>query len=185
MSNIISHRGGFVNTHSVRIVKPCYVHFYDENITTGLRYYKIIDISDTVNYCHENTDSATIENIEIQTDVSSLSEYCVAIGYVRNITATTGDFVCLKRWSEQKNVGNSFVEHVVYGIPGLRICDECVLTNGVVPNVSGLGSTSTCRSLLQPSGGDTSGFGVNDLLLRTEVTTGQINVSFEVTYHTE
>lgn len=183
--SIVSHLGGYVNVHNVTPSKSVMNHVSVDSLGVGDTYIKLIDLSDTINYNHENSSEISLEWLELQTDVSGLSEYNVCLGFLKNVTTVSGDFVCFKTWREEKNVGNSVIENITFNHPGIICSSSNINSADILSSVSYLSSVSTCISTLYPAGGDTSGFGDGDLVMRVSVFVGTVDLSFECIYYTE
>jgi hypothetical protein len=183
--SLVSHLGGYVNTHNITPSKTVLNHLNVNSLTTGTTYIKVVDLSDIFNYKHENTTEVSLEWLELQTDVSGLSEYEICLGFLKNVTDVSGDFVCIKSWHEEKTVGSSILENINFNHPGVTCSESNINSVDITSSVSDLSDTSTCISTLFPAGGDTSGFGNGDLVLKVNITTGTVDLSFECIYYTE
>jgi len=171
----------YTNTHNVRVETSAYVHVVSNDLGIGSHVYKIIDISDTINYPHNNASSVTIEFIQIQADASGLAEYSVCLGVISSVDGLTGTFNCLKRWNEKKAVGASVMDKINFPHPGWKINAGSYLTMDTDTGAQ-YSSVATPKSTLNPSGG-TSGFGEGDIALVLLVDAGTVNVTVEVMYY--
>lgn len=171
----------YTNTHNVRVEPSAYVHVVGINLGVGSHVYKIIDLSDTVNYPHNNASSVAIEFIQIQADVSGLAEYSVCFGVITNVDNITGTFNCLKRWNEKKAVGASVMDKINFPHPGWKIDLGSFLTMDTDTGAQ-YSSVATPKSTLNPLGGAT-GFGDGDIAIVLMVDAGTVNITVEAMYY--
>jgi hypothetical protein len=104
---------GFSNTESVHL---------DAVITTDPIAFMLVDISDTTNWPHANTDHVVIEYLVLEVDPGSTFAGEVKIGYLKNVDATNGDFVTLIDVDMQRQAA-LLVETIDFGSHGLH-CDD-------------------------------------------------------------
>lgn len=172
----------YSNSHNVRISKGSYVHFKATNVTTN-QFFKIIDLSDTVNYPHEFDNVINLEFFQTQVDAEALSEFEICLGYMSDVDGSSGTFNCFKSWQETKAVGTSFSESLYWQHPGLTIDSSHILTKDITVSGS-LSSAATPKSTLYPAG-DITGFGNGDIVIAVIVVSGSVNVTVEGLYYTE
>jgi hypothetical protein len=173
----------FINIHSVDASKSITAHLHKEGITTGTHCIKIVDFSDRVNYKHAASDHISVQWVQVQSDASGISEYSVCFGYAKNVTASSGDFVCVKSWSELRSVGSSFSESSTFPGYGISFHEDHVVSADIKTGVAGLSSTAICSSTLHPDGTDSLGFGNGDIVVYVMVLAGTINLSIECLYN--
>lgn len=172
----------YTNTHNVRAEPSAYVHVVGSELGIGSHVYKIIDLSDTLNYPHNNSSSVAVEFLQIQADASGLAAYSVCFGVITDVNGLTGTFNCLKRWNEKKAVGSSVMDKINFPHPGWRIDTGSFLSLDTDTGTQ-YSSVATPRSTLNPSGG-TTGFGDGDIAIVLEVYAGTVNIAAEVLYYT-
>jgi hypothetical protein len=182
---IVTNSGGYVNVRNVNSSATVLSHIRINDLVAGTHYIKIIDKSDRLNYKHGIGENLRLTWFELQTDVSGTSEYTVCVGYLKNVTNLKGDFTCFKTWNETRKIGNSIIEAVSFAQGGININDNSVVSKDITLNVTELSSVTSCRSVLYPEGGDSSGFGNDDLVIRFTINSGIVSISFECLYYSE
>ena len=119
--DVINHEGktsiytaaGFTDTESVHL---------DVATNSTLIAYMLIDISDTTNWKHTNTDHIVIEYIMLEVDPDSSFAGEIKIGYLKNVDGTNGDFVQLID-IDMRRKADLFPMQVDFGTHGLH-CDD-------------------------------------------------------------
>ena len=147
---------------------------------TGLM---VIDLSDTTNWPHTNTDRISLFRVSISIAASKLFDGSVSIGWLSDVDATDGDFNAIHCW-----------EVVFAGTNEPRDIDQVIDYQHINYDVhidKWFGPTSANNVLFQtdvdlygPDGNTSYPSGNGDLVLYIQRTAGEIDVSLSVDYDT-
>lgn len=164
--------GGFADTQSV--------HFDVTGIITQTAFM-LIDISDTTNWKHTNTDHIIIDHFLVEVDPNAQYIGEVKIGFLSNVDATNGDFnQILDVDLAQKS--DLVVEDLEFGSHGLH-CQTETHFGPVIANSTLFQTDVDLGGPDDPSTG-TYPSGDGDLVLLIERSAGTVDVSITVIYET-
>ena len=158
------------------------VHLYLPNVTTSSNYI-LVDLSDTVNYPHDNTDYTQLEHMRIGIDADNQADYEITVGYIKYQSATGGTFNHLYSFSGDKNVGQNTQEYIYFGEFGPKMKNGYVLSNDIVTS-SVYGPNSQLRSTLDSSVANTY-VGVGDIVVNIIRNAGSFNLTINMAYHSK
>lgn len=164
--------GGFADTQTV--------HFDAGSVATETAFM-LIDISDTTNWKHKNTDHIIIDHILLQADPDANYLGEIKVGFLSNVDATNGDFNLIIDLDLAKK-SDLLIENIQFGTHGFH----CQTTTHFGPIVAdstlfqtdvNLGGPDDASTLTYPSGN-------GDLVLLVERTAGAVDVSITLVYET-
>lgn len=158
------------------------IHFHLAGLGVATTRYILIDISDTTNYPHNNTDYAHIEWIELEVDGSAAAAYTVNLGFLENVDADNGDRYIVKHWSGTRTAGQSIRQLDNLYPNGWRMRSENLATHAISLNDANYQTDVNLPSTLSPGVADTPS-GNSDVILEIDVTAGTIDIAFEIGYH--
>lgn len=169
-----------VSEHSV--VGNGAFHMHIDSITAGTTRYIVIDISDTTNYPHTETDYPHLEWIQMAVDGNATADYVISVGFLDDVDATNADSYMMKHWSGTKTAGRSFREHLVFAPNGWKMSPEFIATSDVTLNDTNYQTDVNLPSTIDPGTSDTPS-GSGDMILEVVVAAGEISLSLEGGYH--
>jgi hypothetical protein len=158
------------------------VNFVSPQLTNGQSFI-LIDLSDTANYKHTLTNYIHIEGMDIDADASNNAEFLVQIGFLENVDGTNGDFIEIDRYNKIKQE-DRFLSLVKYNYPNMWRCrSESVVSSVKLLNNTGYRTSLNLATTLNPSSINTPP-GNGDLILRTTITAGTVDLKIGISYHT-
>lgn len=158
------------------------IHFHVEGLTAGTYRFILIDLSDTTNYPHANTSYAHVEWIEAQVDSNNTGDYTVSLGFLENVDDANGDRYISKHWSGTKTAGNQLLAFDNLLPAGWRMRSQSIATHAISTNDTNYQTDVNLPSTLDPATSDTPS-GNGDIVLEIVVNVGEIDVSFDIGYH--
>ncbi len=159
------------------------LHMHVDGLTAATYRYILIDISDTVNYPHSNTDYAHIEWVEVEVDGSAQATFQLNLGFLKDVDADNGDRYVVKHWSGTRTAGVSFREFVNMYPNGQRMRSESIATHMIsVDDANYQTAGADLPSTLDPTTSDTPS-GNGDVVLEVIVGAGTIDMAIEIGYH--
>ncbi len=161
---------GFTNTFTV------HAEFHDIAADTA---FMLIDLSDTTNWPHTDTDHIVIEYLILQVDPNSSFVGEIKLGFLSSVDATDGDFNQILEIDLRKQSA-LVVEVINFGSHGLHL--EASRHFGLVSADNVLFQTDT--NLEGPDGQTSYPSGDGDLVLFVDQTTSDVNVSITLGYET-
>jgi len=156
------------------------VHLDTGSVATQTAFM-LIDISDTTNWKHTNTDHIIIDRILIQSDPDAAYLGEIKIGFLTNVSATDGDFNQILDLDLAKK-SDAIVEELEFGTHGFH-CQTSTHFGPIIANSTlfqtdvNLGGPDDPGTLTYPSGN-------GDLVMLVERSAGTIDVSLSITYET-
>lgn len=138
----------------------------------------LVDLSDTVNYPHKDTNYLHLENFALSTDADNQADYIVKIGYLKDVTTTGGTFVSIFSLGGDKIAGKSqsFLADVFPNGP--RLTDTHTVGNDIITSAD-YASTNTLYS----SRGVNVNPGNGDCVVRCIVNSGTFGLVANTSYH--
>ena len=141
--------------------------------------FMLVDLSDTTNWPHTNTDHIVIDYIILEAEPTTSFRGTIELGYLLNVDATNGDFVEVNGFDfTQKS--DVLLEAVDFGSHGLH----CT-------NNHHFGLTTANNTLFQtdvnlegPDGNTSYPSGAGDLILFVTQTAGTVDVEVTIGYET-
>lgn len=158
------------------------VHFNVEAITASQDFI-LVDISDTTNYKHQNTDWIHLEWLRISTDGSGPADYFIEIGFLENVDGTDGDFYPITSISGSNTAGRSVDVIFPFYPNGAKCSSDHVVTSTLSQNDTAFNTATNLASTLDPATADTPS-GDNDLVMRVTRNAGEVDISVDFAYHT-
>ena len=146
----------------------------------------IVDLSDTTSYPHSNTSYIHLEEIYIDVDASTNSDYNISVGFLENVDATDGDFYELTHLSGTKTTGQQLSMIRKFAPNGPKCSSTYTLTSDITANDVAFQTDVNLPSTVDPSTADTPS-GSGDLVLRITSVAGantDFNVEINLAYHT-
>ena len=142
--------------------------------------FMLVDISDTTNWKHTNTDHIIIDHIliEVDPDLTYLGE--IKVGFLSGVDATNGDFNQIIDFDMAKK-SELAIEDLTFG--GGFHCQTSTHFGPILANSTlfqtdvDLGGPDDPSTLAYPSGN-------GDLILLVERTAGEVDVSITMVYET-
>lgn len=164
--------GGFADTQTVHL---------DTGSVAAQTAFMLVDISDTTNWKHTNTDHIIIDHflVEVDPDANYLGE--VKVGFLTNVDATDGDFNQILDVDLAKK-SDLVVEDLDFGTHGFH-CQASTHFGPILANSTlfqtdvNLGGPDDPGTITYPSGD-------GDLVLLVEVSAGTVDVSVTMVYET-
>lgn len=159
-----------------------WVHFVSGTLTASQDFI-LIDISDTTNYPHTDTNYIHLESMRIHTDPTSNANYTIKIGFLKNVDATNGDFYNLVEIDGEKTAGQIQNHNLRFYPNGPKCSSDFVALNPTLNDTAFQTDVNLASTLDQTTANVPSGNG--DLVVRYTHTAGT-SVSFGVSlsYHT-
>jgi len=158
------------------------IHFHVTNIN-ATQDFILIDISDTTNYPHVDTDYIHLESFLIGVDSDTNGDYEIEVGFLDNVDGTNGDFHGVYTLSGTKKAGNT-QSQVFDGYPNAPRCNtDSFLSSDKSLNDTAFQTDVNLASTLDPSTIDTPS-GDGDLVVRVTRNAGTFNLSINLSYHT-
>jgi hypothetical protein len=157
------------------------IHF-EASITATSRFI-LIDVSDTTNYPHTETNYVHIEWLQVAVDGDNQADYEVCIGFLENVDATNGDFYGAKCFSGTKTAGRSFVQFESPYPNGWRMRTSDMATSKTSLNDTNYQTDVDLKTTLDPSTADTPS-GDGDVVAVVTVSGGTLNLTVDIGYHT-
>ena len=150
----------------------------DTGSVDSQKAFMLIDISDTTNWQHTNTDHVIIRSIVIQIDPDSTYLGEIDIGFLSSVDATNGDF-------------NHIIDITVRKKSDLIIQDleftggfHCQASTHFGPKTANSTLFQTDVNLFGPDGATSYPSGAADLVMVVERDAGAVNVSVTIIYET-
>lgn len=159
------------------------LHFTVEGLEVGIHRFILIDISDTANYPHINTDYVHIEWLHTEIDGNNQADYTSCIGFLKNVDASNGDRYALSCVSGTKTAGQSIRLFENYYPNGYRLRSESIVTSNISLNDTAYQTDVNLKSTLNPITADTPA-GNGDVILEIVVNAGVVNANIDLGYHT-
>lgn len=157
------------------------VHLHLTGISADADFI-FVDLDDTTNYPHVLTGYTHIENVWFDMDASNTAEYEITLGFLKNVSAATGDFVHLYTISGGKQAGNSKIVVLPLSPNGAKMDSRFVVTHDVITSAT-YGSSNSLPSTLDPMTANVNPDN-GDLVLRIIINAGSIAMSLNASYHT-
>ena len=162
---------GFSDTQTVHL---------DTGSVAAQTAFMLIDISDTTNWKHTNTDHVIIDHIliEVDPDATYLGE--IKVGFLSGVTATNGDFNQIIDFDMAKK-SDLAIEDLTFG--GGFHCDAATHFGPILADSAlfqtdvDSGGPDDPSTLTYPSG-------AGDLVLLVERSAGTVDVSITLVYET-
>lgn len=142
----------------------------------------LIDISDTVNYPHENTDSIHLAWLLVGVDASATANYDISIGFLENVDGTNGDYHEVFRTSGSKNVGQNKFD-LLRTAPDGPWCKSSKTVSSLINTDVAAFNTGTNLKTTRSPGSIATPSGDRDLILRVTMTAGSIMLNVSGNYH--
>lgn len=159
------------------------IHMHVDGLTTGTTRYILVDISNTTDYPHTNTDFVHLEWFDIEVDGNTSANYTVNLGFLENVDATNGDRTIVKHWSGSRTVGQS-IRALFDPIPNApKMHSDYVTTHEVSLNDINYQTDVNMATTLDPTTADTPS-GNGDVVLEIIVTAGTVDIAISASYHT-
>lgn len=155
------------------------VHLDAQSVNTQTAFM-LIDISDTTNWPHTNTDHIILDHILIEVDPDSSYLGEIKIGFLTNVDATNGDFNQLLD-IDMARQSQLLVEDLTFG--GGFHCQSSTHFGPILAN-SVLFQTDVDLGGPDDSGTTTYPSGNGDLILLIERSAGTVDVSITIIYET-
>ena len=162
---------GFADTQTVHL---------DTGSVAAQTAFMLIDISDTTNWKHTNTDHIILDHILIEVDPDSTYLGEVKIGFLSSVDATNGDFNQIIDFDMAKK-SDLAIEDLTFG--GGFHCQASTHFGPILANSTlfqtdvNLGGPDDPATITYPSG-------AGDLALLVEVSAGAVDVSITLVYET-
>ena len=141
----------------------------------------LIDLSDTTNYPHDNTDWIHTTNLTLAVAGSSTADYVLELGFLENVDGTDGDFHRIFKVDGNKKAGNSF-NIPISQAPEAPKLKASTFTGPVALNQTAFQTDVNLASTLDPTAVDTPS-GSGDMAMRVTMNAGSINVNLMIGYH--
>lgn len=179
-ADTVDHEG----QKSVRVAlghKPVFgVHLSVQN-ASGTVGYMLIDLSDTTNWPHTNTDHIILEKIVIQTSQTSSPAFVgdIQFGFLSGVDATNGDFnqIGVLHGDRTTAVGSGQFDFSLFGMD--------LEADGWFGPVTADDTTwQTDTNLLGPNGATTFPAGNGDFVMKLVSSAGNIDIGVTVIYTT-
>jgi len=103
-----------LNTLNTRHPDSANVHFVKE-ANTETETFVLVDLSDTTNYPHLNSGALDMDNLSINIDTTSNSDFVIEVGFLNNVDGTDGQFIEIFRTSGKNSDGATVNSNGVYG----------------------------------------------------------------------
>lgn len=158
------------------------IHFHVDGLTAGTTRYILIDLSDTTNYPHVNTGYVHIDWIEAQVDSNNTGAYKINLGFLKNVDADNGDRQIVKHWSGSRTAGNQLLIFEQMLPAGWRMREENHTTSEISVDDVNYQTDVDLPSTTSPGAANTPS-GDGDIVLEVVVTAGEIDVAFDIGYH--
>ena len=164
--------GGFADTQTIHL---------DVTGVVTQTAYMLVDISDTTNWKHTNTNHIIIDHLLIEVDPDTSFAGEIKIGFLGNVGATEGDFFQIVD-VDMAQKSDLVVEDLEFGTHGYH-CQESTHFGPIIVDSTlfqtdvNLGGPDDPATLTYPSGN-------GDLALLIERTGGTVDVSITMIYET-
>lgn len=160
------------------------VHFHVTNITTDYRCI-LIDLSDTTNWPHSDTDVIHIEYIDAQVDSDTNGQYDIGFYFLEDCDATDCRSVMFWSASGSKSTGNNLEAQIVWDRNGPVLKTGA---GGVISSMRNDADTNyqtdvNLCTILSP-GAATTPPGNGDAIIEVDWQAGSFDLDFNVSYHT-
>lgn len=148
----------------------------------------LVDLSDTTNYKHSNTNNIILEEIYIEVDAEVNADYVVEIDFLANVGAADSDVYEITHVEGTKTVGQQ-KEVIRKFYPNGPKCNSAnMLTTDITLNDTTVNTATSLKSTYIPGAASTAP-GDGDLILRINAGAGGANTNFNVeinlTYRTD
>jgi hypothetical protein len=148
---------------------------------TGLTAAMVIDLSDTVNWPHDETGHIDLEFLNISINPNTSYEGDIKVGFLSNVDATNGDLNIIFNWHMQR-VSSALVDTLSFGQGGHM---ELTLGKWFGPTEADNTLWQTDVNLVGPDGNTSYPSGDGDFVLKIEATAGAVDVGLTCGYHGE
>ena len=156
------------------------------NITTpslsASQDFILIDISDTTNYPHANTNWLHIAWINVGVDSDNSGDYVIEFGFLENVDGTDGDFYPIGSVQGTKTAGNSISGFWAMLPEGPKCKSDSLATSNVSLNDAAFNTATNLATTLSP-GATATPSGSRDLVMRVTRNAGSFVVTAQVYYH--
>lgn len=142
----------------------------------------LVDISDTTNYPHANTDWLHIAWINVGIDSDNSGDYIIEFGFLENVDGTNGDFYPIGSVQGSKSIGNSASGFWAMLPEGPKCKAESVTASTTVLNDTAFNTATSLATTLSP-GAIATPSGERDLVMRVTRNAGSFVVTAQVYYH--
>ena len=160
---------GYSNTQTVHL---------DTGSITAETAFMLIDISDTTNWKHTETDHVIIRSIVVQIDPDSTYLGEVDIGFLSSVDGTNGDFNHIIDVSVRKK-SDLIIQDLLF-TGGFH----CQSTTHFGPKIANSTLFQTDVNLAGPDGATSYPSGNGDLVMVVDRDAGAVNVSVTIIYET-
>jgi len=163
-------------------VDNAWIHFHSGDISASQDFI-LVDISDTTNYPHTNTNYAHIEYLRIEVDSDVNGAYEIEVGFLDDVDATDGNFYSVSNANGSKKAGNS--KEIIYPFypNGPRCTTGSIATSDASLNDTAFQTDVNLASTLDTGTANTPS-GNGDLVVRITRNAGTIVVAIDASYHT-
>ena len=141
----------------------------------------LTDLSDVINYPHDNTAWIHVGNVLIDIAATNTADYEVHLGFLANVDGTNGDFHHVYGWAGNKLAGRQISEVIATSPESVKMRPNTTL-GPIDLNDVAFQTDVNLASTKDPATLDTSS-GDGDAVIRVIITTGSINLSLGMTYH--
>ena len=157
-------------------------HFHVDGLAADTKYI-LVDISDTGNYPHANTDYVHIDWLDFEVDASANADYTVSIGFLEDVDVDSGDFYVVTHFSGTKQTGQNKDLFKRYIPAGVRARASSVVTHAVGIDTADWQTDVNLASTLDPTTADTAP-GIRDLVMEVIINAQSIDLAVDGGYHT-
>lgn len=156
-------------------------HFHVDGVATDTNFI-LVDISDTSNYPHANTDYVHIDWLDFEVDASANASYTVSIGFLEDVDVDSGDLYIFTHFSGTKQTGHNKDLFKRYIPAGVRARASSVATHAAAIDTTDWQTDVNLASTLDPTSTDTAP-GPRDLVMKVVINAQNINLAVDGGYH--
>lgn len=173
-----THEGitGLYTTPAVSDVQVVHMDVEDIALTTG---YMIIDLSDTTNWPHVNTDHIDLLYVFVDIDPDATFQGEVSLGFLENVDGTNGDFHTILDFHLDKKA------EPIEVFANLGFYEMALETaHWFGPTTANDETWQTDVNLLGPDGNTSYPSGDGDLVMLVTRTAGEVSLGVTIGYRT-
>lgn len=156
-------------------------HFVSGSLSADQDFI-VIDKSDTTNYPHDNTGWLHSGWFLLKIDADSAAAYTIRLGFLANVDATNGDFIEVHRLAATKQTGNQVFAFFPMDPHGAKMRASSMVSSINDLNDTAFQTDVNLATTIDPSTADTPS-GDGDMVLRVEITAGNIDITLDGAYH--
>lgn len=155
-----------------------FIHLRKDGINAETAFM-LVDLSDTTNWPHTNTDHIELDYVDIMLDPDVSFAGDISIGFLENVDGTDGDMNIIYEWHLEKQ-GDVIVDHLQFNLNELSL----ETSHWFGPTLANNTNFQTDVDLEGPDNNTSYPSGDGDLVLLVTRTAGAMDLSITVGYNT-